>query len=267
MISEGYSDKDIEYIDDIIKCRVNETTSATGGPAGAASATVGGGGVALANATTAGMGPIQSGQPSAFPGALNGIDWISGGGTEGSGDIAVPYNPSGKNRVFQKVPMGKGHGARTGKKSREKKLDLKSLRDILKNKDKDMEGRPRKVLNFDSFAKDKLNQVTKVKEGKAYKSARPHRDKSIGKDGILLTNKKETFRSKILDHVISQDCDADQIGNDLEIYYLDDMIAQVMFRDDYIGIRGVDEKFIKEYSYNELGVIKKHLSDIIRSYK
>lgn len=268
MILEGYSDKDIKFISEIINYRLNETTSATGGPAGSVGSITGGGGVALANATTAGMGAIQSGQPSAFPGALNGVDWISGGGTEGSGDIGVPYNPSGKNRVFQKVPatMGKGHGAMTGKKSREKKLDLKHLRDILK-KDRNSMEKGKRVLNFDDFAKDKLDKVTKVKEGKAYKSATPFKDKSIGKDGALLTNRKETFRDKISEHLTSQQCNIEQIGDDFEVYLNDEMICQVMFRDEYIGVKGYYDRFIKEYPYNKLGDIKKQLSDIIRQFK
>lgn len=131
-----------------------EDTSATGGPSVGGSS---GGGVAIA-----GMGAIQNSQPSTLPGALNGADWISGGGRSGSGDISVPYNPSGGNRVFHKIPspMGKNHGSKTGKKSREKKIDLKGLRDLMKNK------KPSgKIMNFDSFAKgDIVTKVTKVKE-------------------------------------------------------------------------------------------------------
>jgi hypothetical protein len=145
---------------------LNEDTSATGGPAvsGSAVAAPTSGGVALGNTSIAGMGPVQSSQPSAFPGALNGADWINGGGESGSGDIGVPYNPSGANRMFQKIPspMGKNHGSKTGKKSREKKLDLKHLRDVLKNRPKAGSG---KIMNFDNFAKkDITTKVTKIKE-------------------------------------------------------------------------------------------------------
>lgn len=152
---------------------INEDTSATGGPAvsGTSVSAPSGGGVALANATTAGMGPIQSSQPSSFPGALNGTNWINGGGESGSGDISVPYNPSGTNRMFQKIPspMGKNHGAKTGKKSREKKLDLKNLRDMLRNRPKSGGG---KIMNFDNFAKkDITTRVTKVKESSEIKES------------------------------------------------------------------------------------------------
>ncbi len=144
---------------------INEDTSATGGSSISGSVPSSGG-VALANASISGMGPVQSSQPSSFPGALNGANWINGGGESGSGDISVPYNPSGSNRMFQKIPspMGKNHGAKTGKKSREKKLDLKSLRDVLKNRPKSGGG---KIMNFDSFAKkDITTRVTKIKESK-----------------------------------------------------------------------------------------------------
>jgi hypothetical protein len=136
-----------------------EDTSATGGPA--AGASVGSVGTSLSNATTAGMGGVVSPQASAFPGALNGTNWINSGGTSGSGDISVPYNPSGKNRVFQKIknPMSKSHGALTGKKSREKKIDLKSLRDLFNKKDSTT---GKKVMNFSDFEKSKLDKVTKI---------------------------------------------------------------------------------------------------------
>ena len=84
-----------------------EDTSATGGPAG----------------SVGGMGAVVNAQPSGLAGQTIGTSWASGGGMAGSGDISVPYNPSGANRMQQKIPvMGSNHGARTGKKSREKKF-------------------------------------------------------------------------------------------------------------------------------------------------
>ena len=87
--------------------------------------------------------------------------------------------------------MGKGHGAMTGKKSRVKPLDLKALRDVLKNKNKQTDMKPRtgKVMNFDDFQKGEITNVTKVKEGKTHKSSKP--DKKVGKEGLRLTDKKE----------------------------------------------------------------------------
>ena len=165
--SSDYKDETIEYVENIIseKERVLEDTSATGGPAGsvgAAAVGYGGGGVSLGNATTAGMGGVVSSQPSAFPGTLNGVAWASGGGTEGSGDISIPYNPSGANRMFQKLPvMGKNHKSQTGKKSRQKPLNIKSLKDIMANKGKSSG----KIMNFNDFdKKDVTTKVTKVKE-------------------------------------------------------------------------------------------------------
>lgn len=167
LVLEGYSDKDINWLNDIIvekESYLLENTSATGGSS--TSSSVGSIGTALANSTTAGMGSVVSPQPSAFPGALNGTSWVSGGGTSGSGDISVGYNPSGKNRVFQKIPspMGKSHGAQTGKKSRTKRLNIKSLQDIFK-KGKEVK-KQKKVLSFEDFEKDKLTKVTKLKESK-----------------------------------------------------------------------------------------------------
>jgi hypothetical protein len=127
---------------------INETT-ATGGPA-----------------VSSGMGAVVSAQPSGLAGQTIGQNWASNGGVDGSGDIGVPYNPSGSNRVFQKLPMGKGHGPRTGKKSREKKLDMKALKAAFDkrgsfNKPKDKKG---SIMNFDDFAKKDINTIKKFSE-------------------------------------------------------------------------------------------------------
>lgn len=264
LISENYSEKDIEWINQMITEKESdllENTSATGGPSSGGSS-VGSIGTALSNSTTAGMGGVVSPQPSAFPGALNGTDWISGGGKSGSGDIGVPYNPSGKNRVFQKVasPMGKSHGAHTGKKSRKKRLDMKTLQNIFK-KGKDQKGKGR-VMNFNDFEKSSLDKVTKVKEGKAYKATKkPFEKKPWDED------KKDAFRKKVEDHVKSLGANVKQIGNDFELKLTGDKVAQIMFRDDYVGIKKEGGKFTDEFKYNELGKIKKKLTQLIQNFE
>jgi hypothetical protein len=128
---------------------INEDVSATGGPV-----------------VSSGMGAVVSAQPSSLSGTTIGPNWASGGGTEGSGDISIPYNPSGTNRMFQKVPMGKDHSARTGKKSRTKKIDLKQLKSIFnKNKtEKDYthsQNKGKKVMDYNDFIKWDFNKVEK----------------------------------------------------------------------------------------------------------
>jgi len=129
-----------------------EDTSATGGPAG----------------SVGGMGAVVNAQPSGLAGATIGTSWASHGGTTGSGDVDVPYNPSGSNRVFQKIPapsMGSNHGARTGKKSREKKLDMKTLKNIFAKRQDFTSGQAKngekKVMNFDDFQKNDINTIKK----------------------------------------------------------------------------------------------------------
>lgn len=131
--------------------QIFEDTSATGGPA-----------------VSGGMGAVVSAQPSGLAGATIGTNWASGGGTVGSGDVSIPYNPSGSNRVFQKIPapMGKEHGPRTGKKSRVKKLDLKSLKDIFAKRQDFTAGQgdtsgKKKVLDFNDFLKNDFNTIKK----------------------------------------------------------------------------------------------------------
>jgi hypothetical protein len=130
--------------------KIMEDTSATGGPGG----------------SVGGMGAVVSAQPSGLAGQTIGTSWASGGGTEGSGDISVPYNPSGSNRMQQKIPvMGSNHGPRTGKKSREKKLDIKALKDVFARRQDFTGGQARsgekKVMSFDDFKKDDVNTIKK----------------------------------------------------------------------------------------------------------
>jgi hypothetical protein len=128
--------------------KLMEDTSATGEP------------------VSGGMGAVVSAQPSGLAGQTIGTNWASGGGTVGSGDISVPYNPSGSNRMQQKIPvMGSNHGPRTGKKSREKKLDIKALKDVFARRQDFTGGQAKngekKVMSFDDFKKDDVNTIKK----------------------------------------------------------------------------------------------------------
>lgn len=130
----------------------------------------GGGTSATGGPSVGGMGAVVNSQPSGLAGATIGTNWASGGGTVGSGDVSVPYNPSGSNRVFQKIPshgleMGKGHGPRTGKKSRTKKLDIKALRNVFAKRQDWTSGQvksgEKKVMSFDDFQKNDINKIKK----------------------------------------------------------------------------------------------------------
>lgn len=119
---------------------------------------------ATGGVSVGGMGAVVSGQPSGLAGATIGTNWASGGGTTGSGDVSVPYNPSGSNRVFQKLPMGKDHGPRTGKKSRTKKLDLKALKAAFAKRGEnefDQKSDKKKVLDFNDFLKNDFTTIKK----------------------------------------------------------------------------------------------------------
>lgn len=156
--------KEREYANSLI-----EETSATGGPAGSAGG--GGncfsGGVAYGNGGIGGMGPVTGSQPSTLAGSTIGSDWSGNGGTVGSGDVANPF--PGGDRIYQKshIDMGKSHGARTGKKKRVKKLDLKALKNVFSTKQDytvGSEHKSKRIMNFDSFQKQSLNTITKVKK-------------------------------------------------------------------------------------------------------
>jgi predicted CopG family antitoxin len=260
MKNGNYTNSDIKIVERLIdkKERIFEDTSATGGPSGSAGSSsvgFGGGGVSLANASTAGMGGVVSSQPSAFPGSLNGANWINGGGREGSGDISVPYNPSGANRMFQKMPVGRkrkeGDPNVITKKSRHKLLDMKAIKDMLSSKKSSG-----KIMNFSDFENKTLTtKVTKVKEGRTHDVAKK--------------NKKEVhdiskFQGMIEGHVYGLGAKIKQVGNDFEIHYGGEHIAQVMFREDYIGVKKEGNKFPKEFEYTELGKIKSEITDLIK---
>ena len=117
---------------------INET-SATGGPF------VGGG---------MGYGSAASG----LAGQTIGTNWSSAKSFEPD-EIAVPYNPSGVNRVFQKLPMRKtrSHGSNRDKK-------VKSFKDILFKRKQDFtkgEGETKKVVSYQDFQKDDITTVKK----------------------------------------------------------------------------------------------------------
>lgn len=233
--------------------------SSAGGPA---SSSLGGNGVSLSNASISGMGAVTSAQPSSTPGALT-ANWASGGGTLGSGDISVPYNPSGKNRMFQKIPIPNGMRRKKQgdpniitKKYRNKPIDMKSIKNMFSKK-----GEKSNVMNFNDFAnKDFSTKVTKIKEGSAFLANQQKYKKEIwDRDKIA------TFQEKVEGHVIGLGAKIKQVGNDYEIYYGGKHIIQVMFRPDYVGVKKQDDKFASEFKYDQLGKIKSKLTEYIKS--
>lgn len=151
IIKEGIDDTEFtKSIIEAIKYKENlilESTSATGG------------------AVSGGMGAVVSAQPSGLAGATIGQDWASGGGTVGSGDIGIPYNPSGSNRTFQTIPgkrKSREHRSRKSRKMRPK-LDLKALKADFDRKQADEEGseKPKKVVNFNDFLKNDFTTIKK----------------------------------------------------------------------------------------------------------
>jgi hypothetical protein len=168
-INRRISDCEREYCE-----YLSEDTSATGGPAGAVTgSSVGSYGVA-----TSGMGAVVSPQPSTLAGATTGSAWSSGGGTVGSGDIGFPFPGPGGKRMYQKAEMGRSHGAMTGKKSRQKKMNIKQLRDALSRRQDYTKGSerpvnrgssatapsaPSRVMSWQDFQKSDINRVKKVK--------------------------------------------------------------------------------------------------------
>lgn len=127
-----------DNIDIILNSKKINEESATGGPA------------------SAGMGAVVSAQPSSLPGATIGANWVSGGGTTGSGDIGVAYNPGGDDRMYQKIPLAGFSNLHTNKKKRKKsdnQLDLNQPNLDFKPKTK--------VMSYTDFIKADINKPKK----------------------------------------------------------------------------------------------------------
>jgi hypothetical protein len=155
------ADYDTTKIDEAIDVAINEETSATGGPSGAVGgSSFGGGGVALSNASIAGMGQVVNAQPSSYSGVTTEPGYSDGGGTVGSGDINVPYNTGGK-KVHHKVAADKYKDIH-GSKSRRKDKLTASMKKLKTSQE--FTSKPAKVMKFDDYTKDNLMKITRVKQ-------------------------------------------------------------------------------------------------------
>ena len=131
-----------EMVEEFIPGEVSET-SATGGPF------IGGG----------------YGGPSAAPGLAGqtiGTNWSSSKSSEPD-QLAIPYNPSGANRVFQNIPMRKSRFHRSTR-DRKRRPGIKDIlfkrRQDFTNKEGGVE-KPGKVMSFQNFYKDDTTTVKK----------------------------------------------------------------------------------------------------------
>lgn len=172
LILEGSDISDINLLikskEDEYNNYIIESESGTGGPSGAVGSSTtgfGGGGVAYGTSAVSGMGSVVSPQPSSHSGQTISPGYENGGGQIGSGDIGVPYNAGG-TKVFQKAKVDDN---RKGTNKRRRKKILAGLRGIVKRNDwthnqGGQPSKPKKILNFNSFQKDSLSKVTKIKE-------------------------------------------------------------------------------------------------------
>lgn len=182
IIREGMQDDPIfeevcNAIDEKEQMIFEYDTSATGGPA-----------------VSGGMGAVVSAQPSSLAGSTIGPGWSGNGGTVGSGDVSMPYNAGTGKRNVQ-MQMGMNHGGRTGKKSRKKRMTLKTmqqLRNTLSQKqDYTKTGETKKrVMNFNDFYK---NDVTTVKESIFQKS----NDLKVGDELVCIKNSYDYYNFKV----------------------------------------------------------------------
>lgn len=108
----------------------------------------------------------------------------------------------------------------------------------------------RHIKNFELF------------EGVAFKDTKkPYAKKSWDPD------KKLDFKNKIKVHVKSLGATVKEVGNDIEILCDGDKVVNVMFRDDYVGIKKPGDKFVDELKYTDYGKIRSKVTDIIKNCK
>ena len=93
------------------------------------------------------MGGVISSKPSSLAGATIGTSWSSNGGTEGSGDISVPFNVSSRNNISQNISF--------------KPRKNKSKNFLPKQNYTASPSKPQKVLNYNDFFKNNMNTIKK----------------------------------------------------------------------------------------------------------
>ena len=132
-----------DNMDVILNSKKLNEESATGGPACAGS----------------GMGAVVSAQPSSLAGSTIGANFVNGGGTVGSGDVSVPYNPGGDDRMIQKIPLGGFTDLYTNKKKKKKTDKAVDLNQPV------LDFTPKSnVMSYTDFVKLSLNKPKKTKQ-------------------------------------------------------------------------------------------------------
>lgn len=108
-----------------------------------------------------------------------------------------------------------------------------------------------------------INNFSSFNEGKTFKANKKGYSKEyLGEDKIDL------IKNKVKEHIKSiEGVEIGNVGNDFVIEMDGDRVAEVMFRDRYIGLRKEGQKFVDELGYNELGKIKFKINAIVNSYK
>lgn len=100
--------------------------------------------------------------------------------------------------------------------------------------------------------------VNKTNEGKLYNATKKEHSKHDWDP-----DKSKEIREKVEVFLKSLKCKTKQIGSDLEVYFDDEYIAQVMFRKDFVTVKKDGAKFGKEFKYTEFGKIKEELKSLI----
>jgi hypothetical protein len=99
---------------------------------------------------------------------------------------------------------------------------------------------------------------SKHNEGKAFRASKNPYGKTTKED------KKDQLRKAVEDHIKDKGCKTKKVGDDFEVHYDGEHVAQVMFRNDKITVKKQGNKFGKDFDYNQLGKIKAEITDIVK---
>lgn len=133
--------------------------------------------------------------------------------------------------------------------------------EICPNADITVEDLPNEIREY--FGINKIesleNDINHLQnEGKLYQATRKEHSRH---DWDL--DKSKEIREKVEVFLKSVKCKTKKIGSDLEVYFDDEYIAQVMFRKDFVTVKKDGAKFGKEFKYTEFGKIKEELKSLI----
>ena len=110
---------------------------------------------------------------------------------------------------------------------------------------------------------EELNAKYRSRVGKTGRSVYEGRTEKASKEKDSDV-KLEDFRTKVKDFLKGKDCKVKQVGDDFEVHFDGEHVAQVMFRKDKMTVKKEGAKFGKDFKFNQFGDLKKELTSLLK---